>query len=209
MCRPRCNFGPCPSCGCLWKNPLERAALRLANSVESRHLRGMSTTTNGRANPKKTNGSKRQPPPRAATTASSSSKVDATRHGRRAPHNWRYDEGHWFERKLTPEKWRSILRRVKRRKGRAPEGFGRSGRHGVPLVHPGRSDARKLDANSYATEMVVHKYKLAHKRADKETWSASERAPAHGASENPTANDSTNSSARRSREPRAAQKASS
>jgi hypothetical protein len=29
--------------------------------------------------------------------------------------------------------------------------------------------ARKLDANTYSTEMVGLKYKLAHKRADKET----------------------------------------
>src|SRR5881275_1895519 len=34
----------------------------------------------------------------------------------------------------------------------------------------------KLDANSYTTEMAGLKYKLAHKRADKTTWSASERA---------------------------------
>ena len=34
----------------------------------------------------------------------------------------------------------------------------------------------KLDANSYMTEMVGVKYKLAHRRADKDAWSASERA---------------------------------
>ena len=34
----------------------------------------------------------------------------------------------------------------------------------------------KLDANSYTTEMAGLKYKLAHKRADKTTWSASDRA---------------------------------
>jgi hypothetical protein len=34
----------------------------------------------------------------------------------------------------------------------------------------------KLDANSYTTEMAGLKYKLAHKRADKTSWSASERA---------------------------------
>ena len=32
----------------------------------------------------------------------------------------------------------------------------------------------KLDANSYSTEMVGLKYKLAHKRAGKEAWSTSE-----------------------------------
>jgi hypothetical protein len=34
----------------------------------------------------------------------------------------------------------------------------------------------KLDANTYSTEMVGMKHKLAHKRADKDTWSASDRA---------------------------------
>jgi hypothetical protein len=36
--------------------------------------------------------------------------------------------------------------------------------------------ARKLDANNYQTDMVGFKFKLAHKRADKGTWSASENA---------------------------------
>ena len=35
---------------------------------------------------------------------------------------------------------------------------------------------RKLNANDYTTELTGMKFKLAHKRADKNTWSASEKA---------------------------------
>src|SRR5688572_3298734 len=39
-------------------------------------------------------------------------------------HKWRYDEGDWVEKKLTPEKWEIRFTTVKRRRGRAPEGSG-------------------------------------------------------------------------------------
>ena len=35
---------------------------------------------------------------------------------------------------------------------------------------------RKLDANTYTTALTGLKYKLAHKRAGKDTWSASDQA---------------------------------
>jgi hypothetical protein len=127
--------------------------------------------------PKKANGSGRRPSPKGSYDRFK--EFEGRRYtgmavGRR--HNWRYDAGPWVERKLTPEKWEVQFTSVKRRKGRAPEGSG------VPVGTEyhwyilADQTARKLDANSYATEMVGHKYKLAHKRADKETWSASERA---------------------------------
>jgi hypothetical protein len=40
----------------------------------------------------------------------------------------------------------------------------------------GHQTVRKLDANAYTTAMTGSKFKLAHKRADKATWSASENA---------------------------------
>lgn len=46
-------------------------------------------------------------------------------------------------------------------------------RHWYILAH---QNTKKVDANSYATEMAGIKYKLAHKRADKETWSSSTKA---------------------------------
>jgi hypothetical protein len=91
-------------------------------------------------------------------------------------HHWRYDDGEWIEKKLTPDEWEFRYTVVKRRKGRAPEGTG------VPVGTEyhwyilADQTARKVDANRYTTDMVGHKYKLAHKRADKANWSASERA---------------------------------
>src|SRR5205814_2307339 len=91
-------------------------------------------------------------------------------------HKWKYDAGDWAEKKVTPDKWEFQYSVVKRRKGRAPEGSGApigTAYNWYILAH---QIVTKLDANSYTTEMAGMKYKLAHKRADKTTWSASERA---------------------------------
>src|SRR5437763_2011699 len=91
-------------------------------------------------------------------------------------HKWKYDAGDWAEKKVTPDKWEFQYSVVKRRKGRAPEGSGApigTAYNWYILAH---QIVTKLDANSYTTEMAGLKYKLAHKRADKTTWSASDRA---------------------------------
>lgn len=91
-------------------------------------------------------------------------------------HKWKYDAGDWAEKKVTPDKWEFQYSVVKRRKGRAPEGSGAplgTAYNWYILAH---QVVTKLDANSYTTEMAGMKYKLAHKRADKTTWSASDRA---------------------------------
>jgi hypothetical protein len=65
---------------------------------------------------------------------------------------------------------------TKRRAGRAPEGSGApvgTAHRWYILAH---QVVTKLDANSYSTEMAGLKFKLAHRRADKGSWSASERA---------------------------------
>lgn len=93
-------------------------------------------------------------------------------------HKWRYDAGEWVEKKLTPDKWEFRFDVIKRRVGRAPEGSGvppGTEYHWYILAH---QTATKLDANDYETRMFGLKYKLAHKRADKSAWSASERAQA-------------------------------
>ncbi|WP_237073616.1 hypothetical protein [Mucilaginibacter mali] len=87
-------------------------------------------------------------------------------------HHWDYDAGDWKETKITPELWEISYAVTKRRKGHAPENSG------VPvgteyqwyiLAH---QHVKKLNANDYSTEMSGLKFKLAHKRADKEKWSA-------------------------------------
>ncbi|TMA33004.1 MAG: hypothetical protein E6J88_01460 [Deltaproteobacteria bacterium] len=91
-------------------------------------------------------------------------------------HKWQYDAGQWTEKKVTPDKWEFEYSVVKRRKGRAPEGSGAPVGTAYSWYILADQIVTKLDANSYTTEMKGLKYKLAHKRAGSETWSASERA---------------------------------
>ena len=91
-------------------------------------------------------------------------------------HKWYYDKGEWKEKKITPDKWEFTYAVNKRRSGRAPEGSGvpvGTEYHWYILAH---QNVRKLDANNYTTSMTGLKYKLAHKRAEKDKWSVSENA---------------------------------
>ena len=89
-------------------------------------------------------------------------------------HKWYYDKGEWKEKKVTPDKWEFTYAVNKKRAGQAPEGSGvpvGTEYHWYILAH---QNVRKLDANSYTTSMTGLKYKLAHKRAEKEKWNISD-----------------------------------
>jgi hypothetical protein len=89
-------------------------------------------------------------------------------------HKWYYDAGEWSEQKLTPDRWQFTYAVTKRRAGKAPEGSGvpvGTEYHWYIVAH---QNVRKLDANNYSTAMTGVKFKVAHKRADKDTWSATE-----------------------------------
>jgi len=91
-------------------------------------------------------------------------------------HKWYYDKGVWKEKKMTPDKWEINYAVTKRRAGKAPKGSGvpvGTEYHWYILAH---QNVRKLNANDYSTAMTGLKYKLAHKRFDKEKWSASDKA---------------------------------
>jgi hypothetical protein len=91
-------------------------------------------------------------------------------------HKWYYDRGEWKEKKITPDKWEFVYAVNKKRAGQAPEGSGvpvGTEYHWYILAH---QNVRKLDANSYTTSMTGLKYKLAHKRAEKEKWNVSDNA---------------------------------
>jgi len=91
-------------------------------------------------------------------------------------HKWYYDQGEWKETKITPDEWQINYAVKKRRAGKAPEGSGvpvGTGYHWYILAH---QNVTKLNANDYSTSMTGVKFKLAHKRADQEKWSASPRA---------------------------------
>jgi hypothetical protein len=87
-------------------------------------------------------------------------------------HTWHYDAGEWREKKITPDLWQIGYAVTKRRAGRAPEGSG------VPVGTEYRwyvlahQNTTKRSANDYTTSLSGLKFKIAHKRAGSETWSA-------------------------------------
>ncbi len=91
-------------------------------------------------------------------------------------HTWYYEQGEWKEVKVAPDRWEFTYATPKRRAGHAPPGSGvpvGTEYHWYILAH---QTVRKLDENTYTTAMTGLKYKLAHKRAGSEKWSASDEA---------------------------------
>src|SRR5438034_7793486 len=87
-------------------------------------------------------------------------------------HKWYYEQGEWKEKKITPDLWQIGYAVTKRRAGRAPEGSGvpvGTQYHWYVLAH---QNATKQSANDYTTSLTGLKFKIAHKRAGSEKWSA-------------------------------------
>ena len=87
-------------------------------------------------------------------------------------HKWYYDQGEWRETKITPDLWRIFYSVTKRRAGKAPKGSGAkvgTAYHWYIVAH---QRVQKLNANDYSTTLMGLKYKVAHKRADNDKWSA-------------------------------------
>jgi len=91
-------------------------------------------------------------------------------------HSWYYGEGEWEETKVDPDKWQFSYAVKKRRKWDAPEGSGAATGTEYNWYILARQIVKKVNANEYTTSMTGAKYKLAHRRAGREEWSASERA---------------------------------
>ncbi len=90
-------------------------------------------------------------------------------------HKWYYDKGEWKETKVTPDLWQISYAVTKRRAGRAPEGSGvpvGTEYHWYVLAH---QNVAKQTANDYTTSLTGLKFKIAHRRAGSETWSATPR----------------------------------
>ena len=89
-------------------------------------------------------------------------------------HKWYYDPGEWREQKVTPDEWTFTYAVKKRRAGKAPEGSGAPVGTGYNWYIVATQIVKKLDANTYSTEMVGAKHKIAHMRAGSQAWNASE-----------------------------------
>jgi hypothetical protein len=92
-----------------------------------------------------------------------------------ATHKWYYDQGEWRERKVTPEEWDIYYETTKRRAGKAPEGTGAPVGTEYNWLVIAHQRVDKCDANSYDTFLEGKKFKVAHKRASKNTWNVKEK----------------------------------
>ena len=87
-------------------------------------------------------------------------------------HKWHYHKGDWKETKITPDLWQIGYAVTKTRAGRAPAGSGvpvGTEYHWYILAH---QNVAKQTANDYTTSLTGLKFKIAHKRAGSEKWSA-------------------------------------
>src|SRR6476620_12728778 len=94
-------------------------------------------------------------------------------------HKWYYDKGEWKETKITPDLWEISYSVTKRRAGKAPKGSGvpiGTEYHWYIISH---QNVKKLNEDDYTTSMSGLKYKLAHKRARNDKWSASAKPNEH------------------------------
>jgi hypothetical protein len=87
-------------------------------------------------------------------------------------HKWYYDKGEWKETKITPDLWRIFYSVTKRRAGQAPKGSGVPVGTAYNWYIMAHQHVEKLNADDYSTTLMGLKYKVAHKRADKNSWSA-------------------------------------
>jgi hypothetical protein len=124
-----------------------------------------------------TTGTSKQPPKKdVAATYDEFKEFEGRRYtGMRVgrSHKWKYDPGVWIEKKISPDEWQINYEVIKRRAGHAPEGSGvpvGTAYHWYILAH---QNVTKLNANDYSTSLTGMKFKLAHLRAGKGTWSAS------------------------------------
>ena len=88
-------------------------------------------------------------------------------------HKWYYDKGDWRETKITPDLWEISYAVTKRRAGHAPEGSGVPVGTEYQWYIMAYQNVGKLNKDDYSTDLKGLKFKLAHKRAVKETWSTS------------------------------------
>jgi hypothetical protein len=88
-------------------------------------------------------------------------------------HHWDYPDGVWVEKKVSPDQWSIRFTSLKRRKGGgAPAGSGApvgTEYHWFILAH---QRARKLDANTYQTDLQGAKHMVAFRQPGWSRWSA-------------------------------------
>ena len=79
-------------------------------------------------------------------------------------HKWHYNNGKWFETKITPSQWTFNFQSVKTRFLSAPMNSGAKLNTKYHWYIIADQIASKLNANSYLTNMKGIKFKIGHKR---------------------------------------------
>ena len=79
-------------------------------------------------------------------------------------HYWNYNNGKWYEVKLSPEKWNITFNSLKKRYHNAPINSGASIGTKYHWYIIADQVAEKLDSDSYMTTMKGFKYKIGHQR---------------------------------------------
>ena len=86
-------------------------------------------------------------------------------------HSWNYNNGKWFETKVTPDQWNIKFSSIKTRVNTAPINSGASVGTKFHWYIIADQIATKLNSNSYLTNMNGLKFKVGHKRPKWRTFS--------------------------------------
>ena len=86
-------------------------------------------------------------------------------------HHWNYENGKWFETKITPDKWTFNFNSLKTRIKSAPINSGANVGTKYHWYILADQIATKRDSNSYMTQMNGIKFKIGHKRPRWKTFS--------------------------------------
>jgi len=86
-------------------------------------------------------------------------------------HKWHYNNGKWFETKISPDQWTFNFQSTKTRFLSAPINSGAKLNTKYHWYMIADQIASKLDANSYLTNMKGIKFKIGHKRPNWKKYS--------------------------------------
>lgn len=86
-------------------------------------------------------------------------------------HSWTYNNGKWFETKITPDKWTISFDSLKTRVTPAPRNSGATRKTKYHWYIIADQIATKINENSYMTSMKGVKFKIGHKRPQWRTFS--------------------------------------
>jgi hypothetical protein len=86
-------------------------------------------------------------------------------------HHWNYDDGHWYEKKISPDEWQIRFNSIKTRTHMAPSNSGAKVGTKYHWYIVADQIATKLDKDTYDTRLKGLKFKVGHKRPNWKSFS--------------------------------------